>query len=194
MYIIKTIINFFNFHQKCLKGDPYKSTFDGFIDVTIIKSETQVSHLSHLTVKKISNKFDGVIKCIVNETFEQLNEKLPKATEFPIKVEGKLCSETKIIHWHVRYACIIYLSIKLSTIITDPRDPIIYNSSGSINFKIPDESIQLYCYVDGVPPPTIQWFKVRIVFIVYPPRSNFLFFHLRMVNCCVSLKTISEYC
>lgn len=50
--------------------------------------------------------------------------------------------------------------------ITDTQIPEIYDSS-SINSNVTTgKPVQLKCYVHGMPPPTVTWFKVSNVYLV----------------------------
>lgn len=45
-------------------------------------------------------------------------------------------------------------------LLTDARAPVFYNASNSNSEIDTGESVQWWCYANGVPSPTISWYKV----------------------------------
>lgn len=44
---------------------------------------------------------------------------------------------------------------------TDSQLPVIYDSSSISSNVTTGKPVQWKCYVNGMPPPTVTWFKVR---------------------------------
>lgn len=69
-------------------------------------------------------------------------------------------------------------------IFIDSQMPVIFDSSSISSNVTTGKPVQWKCYVRGMPPPTITWFKVNIANL-----SNNLniivFFTFRMANHCI---------
>lgn len=114
---------------------------------------------SNLTIINITKQFNGRINC--SNVYRKQRFKIEKKAIRPVKVERKYFLKTiRLISLLVLYGNAVYNNNQLSNCHTEPQFPVIQNASGLNMTRISGQSVQWWCFVQGMPPPTVTWFKV----------------------------------